>query len=339
MRRKRFGSWTIFFSLVAISVAGATTWWLSNPTGAARQKWEHWLSSSGAKDWAQKHLSGSSISSLGKSVLGGLGGRAEHSQDSRSKEHSRSGGKANAHSAAESDAGAHRPSITHGGLVMEDVIGSKDPKFAARVPEGSKDGKCVSVEVMGRGPVSKTSPKDWAEVMKSFHKSKADYLAWLNAHRAEFGDELVAKMSAQMSDLRIQRAPTPEEPDLSWRGVVVRSHDEKGAPLVRVGDGFIAWMKSDAPRARFELARAMAQSWTPCESGSSAVWAGFFKCMGAESEACVNGKFSENAWTVATALAEQVASPGCRVPAFAGSKAQGCVSRIPSGVEWKEAHK
>src|SRR6185437_13304866 len=110
------------------------------------------------------------------------------------------------------------------------------------------------------------SKADWHHVMDQFHDAKDLLAAWLTDHQAKFPPKTYEWMHNQVTEARLERPAVPpvidEEPDLSWRGIGVY---EGGAPLIRVGSGFARLVSSDPVRARFELARLLAQTWSPCE--------------------------------------------------------------------------
>ncbi len=203
---------------------------------------------------------------------------------------------------------------------------------------------CSREESRGMGPTAgKVEAAEWSLVMETFHEAKADLLAWLEeqagAHPRTFPAELRESMEAQVRDLRIQRPPTPEEPDLTWRGIAVMSEDSEGLPLVRLGSGMVSLLKSDPRRARFEFTRVIAQRWSPCalsSAGAEKVWNSLKTCMGVTEDyktSCADGGFSEAGWMTSTALAARVSSPGCRIEGLAAS-APNC-STTPAGTHSK----
>src|SRR5690606_26170291 len=149
-------------------------------------------------------------------------------------------------------------------------------------------------------------------------------------NRANIGEKAAGLMEERVRGLRLQRPPAAEEPDLSWRGIASLTEDSLGY-MVRVGGGFIKLAQKDPPRARFELARLLAQSWAPCELtkngvDGAAIWAPLLKCLGVEEKAgCAAGSYSEAGWAISTTLAAVVANPGCTVPAFAEAERAKCV--------------
>jgi hypothetical protein len=197
---------------------------------------------------------------------------------------------------------------------------------------------CRSSEFPGLGTeFSKITPKAWARVLDEYHEAKAITLAWIAEERmsGNLEIELAEWMDSQTRDIRIQRPPTAEEPDLSWRGVVAMSEDVKGDPLIRVGGGFLTLMDKDPRRARFELVRTISQTWSGCRLAQAklkAPWKDYLSCMGVPASSCKAGSLGEDSWAVSTRVATQIASPGCRIPAFEEASASKCYSRFPASV-------
>ena len=197
---------------------------------------------------------------------------------------------------------------------------------------------CKVAEYPGLGTeFSKIPAQTWARVLDEYHEAKAITLAWIAEERmnGSIPAELAEWMDAQTRDIRIQRPPTAEEPDLSWRGIVAMSEDLGGTPLIRVGGGFTALLERDPRRARFELVRAISQMWSGCRMAQaklSAPWGEYLSCMGLTASSCNPGSLGEDSWAISTRVATQIASPGCRIPAFEGAKATQCYSRFPASV-------
>lgn len=195
------------------------------------------------------------------------------------------------------------------------------------------DGMCASAERVGPGPERTTlTEENWRDVMKEFHGAKKSLTAWLKANSQGMTKETVALMENQVKSLRIRRPPSPDEPDLAWRGVGAWSVDDTGLPIVHLGGGFIRLLQGDADRARFEMTRLVAQSWTPCELarvGAEQPWTSLISCLGAEGDEiearCTDGTYSEAGWAISTALAAQLAAPGCTVPGLAQQGRSACI--------------
>jgi hypothetical protein len=197
-------------------------------------------------------------------------------------------------------------------------------------------GQCESVEFPGDGRQSgEVSTDRWSSLMKQFHGAKADLLAWLKRESRHFNEEQLAMMEGQVRAIRIQRPPHAEEPDLHWRGTVALTRDSLGEPLLRVGTGFLTLVEKQPARARFELARIVAQTWSPCELQRLHVgkpWAGLLGCLGLEAEAqgCTDGSLGDGGWAVSSIIASRVAPPGCALPALNDEKVSACLNTFPA---------
>src|SRR6185437_16809974 len=152
------------------------------------------------------------------------------------------------------------------------------------VLDSTPGGVCSSIEFKGDGPDhTKISQAQWARVMKEFHGVKGDLLSWLDSHKQQIADKTAKVMDAQIRSLRLQRPPQQDEPDLNWRGIGVFAHDATGVGIVRMGSGFVKLMEKQPSRARFELARLVAQAWSPCEIvafDDHKAWDPLLQCLG-----------------------------------------------------------
>ena len=201
---------------------------------------------------------------------------------------------------------------------------------------GSGGKTCAPAEFRGDSAKElKTAPAEWAKVMAEFHTVKRDLLAWLDNHSKEFSPQTLKFMQTQVAEIKIQRAPSPEDPDLSWRGIGVLVHDSKQGLLLRVGGGFTDLAATNPARAKFELARLVAQAWSPCEIraadevSSEPAWTNLAKCLDvAEWHVCSEGSFSESGWAISTTIAASVSPPGCVVPAFKDPKLKACLDQV-----------
>ena len=109
--------------------------------------------------------------------------------------------------------------------------------------------------------------------------------------------------------------------------------------MIRVGGGFFKLVTKNPARARFELARLLAQTWSPCEMhklGGQAPWKGFLSCMQMSAQAdpakdCGPSSFSETGWAVSSALAAVASPPGCRIPAFDQKPVSRCLAEVKGG--------
>ncbi len=205
--------------------------------------------------------------------------------------------------------------------------------WGGRAPEAG--GTCRSAERVGPGPeLTELNEKNWRDVMKVFHGAKKALTAWLKANSTGLSVETVALMDAQIKTLRLRRPPSPDEPDLAWRGIGAWSVDDTGLPIVHLGGGFLHLLKTDRARAKFEITRLVAQAWTPCELarvGAEQPWVQLVECLGVEPDEaearCADGTYSEAGWAISTALAAQLAAPGCSVPGLAQQGRVTCVKK------------
>ena len=190
--------------------------------------------------------------------------------------------------------------------------------------EAAPDIVCSRAEYKGSGVTEvKVDSKEWGQVMDAFHGAKGDLLAWLEEqvkhHPEALSGDLRKFLETEVREIRVQRPPSPEEPDLAYRGVLVMSEDRDGVPLIRVGSGMLALLKDEPKRARFEFTRVIAQRWAPCAlagSGGEKLWSTLMGCSGLQEDwttACAAGGFSESGWMTSTALAARVTPPGCKV--------------------------
>jgi hypothetical protein len=182
--------------------------------------------------------------------------------------------------------------------------------------------QCGRGEFQGPGlELTRVDAKAWSEIMNTFHAAKADLLAWLDdqaqAYPSAISPELKKFLETEVRELRVQRPPTPEEPDLAYRGILALTTDADEEPLIRVGSGMLSLLRSDPERARFEFTRVLAQRWSPCVlagSGAEKIWSALVACSGVHEEvasSCAAGGFSELGWVTSTALAARVSAPGC----------------------------
>ena len=190
-------------------------------------------------------------------------------------------------------------------------------------------GQCVSIEFRGRGPQGRGwTDSEWKSVVTLFEKSRGELRTWLKKQKNGVTERAREVMESQIASLKVER-PANDEPDLAWRGTAVWNFDAKGTSVVRVGEGFAQMIKNQPKRAAFEMTRAIAQTWAPCELvrlNTPHPWIGALKCLGVtEQESCGVGSFSDAGWAVSTVVAKQVANPGCTIPALAGADVTQCL--------------
>ncbi len=194
--------------------------------------------------------------------------------------------------------------------------------------------KCSNLEFRGDGPDgTKVTKEEWARVMTVFHGAKGELLGWLRRYKKELPDKTAYIMEAQVRNLKIQRPPALEEPDLTWRGIGVWGKDQRGEPILRLGSGFVKLVMRNPQRGKFEMTRLVAQSWAPCElqrMDAGAPWELLLTCMGvSEAQSCGTGTYSESGWAVSSVLASLVSNPGCTLPAFTQGSVAACAKRVP----------
>jgi hypothetical protein len=192
-----------------------------------------------------------------------------------------------------------------------------------------RGGLCSRVELKGSAPgASAVTREDWSKVIAVFHDAKEDLAAWLGNGGGSVPRAERARMIARMSSVKIQRPPAAEEPDLSWRGIGVLGELNKDEPLVRVGTGFVRLVNEDRARAKFEVARLLAQTWAPCELAKAKleaqVWSPLLKCLKVTEDSCADQSYSEAGWAISTSIASAVAPLACAIPAFADPQVASC---------------
>jgi hypothetical protein len=240
-----------------------------------------------------------------------------------------------------------------------------EPKSQSRVPaetvhavaleaaanDAAAVGKdCAPIEYRGEGPqLTRVTRADWAVVMDQFHGAKHQLLGWLETHRKELPEATASIMEVEIRNLKIQRPPVADEPDLAWRGIGVYGQSPEHEPMIKLGGGFVSLAVKHPARAKFEMARLVAQAWAPCElqhaSASPEAWTPLLKCLSmSEKPGCENGSYSENAWAVSSTLAVSVSPPGCQVPAFRNPDFAKCLDKtagraVASVTSHEESHK
>jgi len=207
------------------------------------------------------------------------------------------------------------------------------PVIGTELPSEQADQVCKTAEYRGYGmKTAKISASEWSKFMQQYHGVKKELIAWLHQHRNAFSQKQAELMERQIRELRVQRAPTPESPDLAWRGIGVYSEDIQSRRVIRLGGGFMELVKTQPKRAKFELASLIAQGWAPCElSRAENPWTPLLQCLGlgmSESQNCGEGSYSEGGWAVSSAVAAIVAPPNCKIPAFNSPQAEECLGKV-----------
>jgi hypothetical protein len=224
--------------------------------------------------------------------------------------------------------------------------GSKEQDFPSRSAahadlkrSGFAGTGCAVLEFAGEGPALTRMPKekDWVPIRTAFHQAKADLEKWVVAHGAKLPEATREVLKERIRNVRIQRPPTAEEPDLAWRGMAAVTHDERGVSLIRVGGGFLRTFREQPVRAKFELTRLVSQvALSPCELNRAGldgefIWKPLAGCMGIKTglsvASCQSQVFSEAGWAISTALAHVVSPSGCEIPGMASEAGPGCLKQ------------
>ncbi|MCM2324576.1 MAG: hypothetical protein NDJ90_15055, partial [Oligoflexia bacterium] len=91
--------------------------------------------------------------------------------------------------------------------------------------------------------------------------------------------------------------------------------------------------KKQPARGKFELARLVAQTWSPCELQklqAAQAWDPVLECLEVrESGACNVGTYSEAGWAVSSVVAATIAPPGCTLPALTRTDVVACLKKAP----------
>ncbi|HUP55958.1 MAG TPA: hypothetical protein VM598_00795 [Bdellovibrionota bacterium] len=225
-------------------------------------------------------------------------------------------------------------------LTARDVEREEDLNLRPNAARIVSRGVCQSVEYRGSGPqAGRITTEQWKKVMTQFHGAKRDLLGWLEAHRADFPKEVAAHMEDDVRELRLQRPPTPDFPDMAFRGIGLWTRPAGERPIIKLGGGFAKLVEKHPTRAKFELSRLIAQTWAPCELKRSPVakqlpsdgpWAKLMSCLSVQEDqsSCAPGGFSEAGWAVSSAVAAVASAPGCTVPAFSTGVGAGCLKEM-----------
>lgn len=213
------------------------------------------------------------------------------------------------------------PRVTNAAGSPDLLVGSESP------PES---GACAAIEYAGTGPgATATDSPEWLRLQEDFRLARGELVEWLHQNGELFTPEQMARMESEIRDTRLTPPLSQVEPDLGHRGIVAWSWPGDGGAQVVAGDGFLKLHQKNRVRAKFELVRALAQTWAPCAAPGlrAAAWDGMLKCLGlADAQAgCTAGAVSETAWASSTAVAALVSPPGCEVPAFQGEKNRACL--------------
>lgn len=230
---------------------------------------------------------------------------------------------------------------------------------ATRDPASVGENVCSLLEFRGEGSAVATRSEDWQRILGQYADVKREFLKWLEQHRTDFPEKVRTFMEKQILSVKLQRHPVKSDPDLAWRGIGVFGYDGQ-APIIRLGSGFSRLSEKQPTRAKFELARLIAQSILPCEitrvfGGTEGLdsWAPLLKCLQVrESQVCAPGSYSESGWAISSTVATAVSTPGCTIPAFRSPELARCLKRVKpltASVKsaeniqiqplWKESHR
>lgn len=234
----------------------------------------------------------------------------------------------------EASASAHASNKKQSAGPAGEEADSHASRSVAEVASGESS-VCGANEIPGAGTSRvKASPEQWTKVMSEFHQAKRELVSWVDSNRVVIGQSGADEMIKHLKEIRIHRPPQLDEPDLDWRGIGAYSRDVEGAPMIKIGGGFISMMEREPQRARFELTRLLAQGWSPCElkrDGLKAMpWKPLLDCLKLPSDgdaACPNTEVSDAGWAVSTSVAFSIATPGCRVPAMNDPQLSACMAR------------
>ena len=207
--------------------------------------------------------------------------------------------------------------------------------MAASQMSGSleKDGLCQSAEYWVRegNGISAPSVAEWSETISVYQEVKAQLVDWVHAHSKALGKEKVATLESLIRETRVERPPNVDEPDLAYRGMILLTHDQHDVPVLRMGPGFLKMAREHSARARFELARAMVQAWSPCDPKIAGIFEKFSSCMGwTPNSQCTGTVSSELAWAVSSWVAAQAVPPGCQIAGLKEHQFVSCSDRLPA---------
>ncbi|MBY0471366.1 hypothetical protein K2X30_09380 [bacterium] len=193
---------------------------------------------------------------------------------------------------------------------------------------------CAFTEIRGTNPGKVNIRKlEWERVNQMFESTRTTLGNWLQSHQTQIPAKTFEEMKADLAKMKIHRPPSQVEPDLSWRGITVLSYLKDGTPTVRMGDGFVKMVHQQPQRAQFEMARVMAQVWSPCKmkkTDGGATFKPMLQCLAMSSDtSCKNEEFSEEGWATSTVIAEKLFQPGCKVPALAARETEACLKELP----------
>lgn len=171
------------------------------------------------------------------------------------------------------------------------------------------------------------------KIIQMFEDSQARLLLWLKRNENQFSHSDQMRMKKRVEEARLNWASQEHLPDLMWREIVIwnESHSEDQVE-VTVSPRFEKLIRLQPRRAQFEMTRALAQSWAPCQMHPDqpvTIWTEYLNCMGMiDSGSCHFTSYSEAGWAISSALASVVAGPGCVLPAFTTGMRLSCLKKV-----------
>jgi hypothetical protein len=221
---------------------------------------------------------------------------------------------------------------------------SGEKKWIARGRLQDETGGCESFEFLTPDPASAApSDAEWAPMLEMYRATKNKLIDYASQFEAELTPPVLEAMKEKMKAVRIYRPPGTDEPDLAFRGIGIYSQASGGTPVLRIGPGFVSLFEQHPERARFEMARLLAQAWAPCEfpaAPEGPVFNSLLKCLGVDQKlGCDPRGFSDAGWALSTALANAVAYPGCEIPGLKTESVRACIPQFKPSSEAKVSPK
>lgn len=192
---------------------------------------------------------------------------------------------------------------------------------------------CSVLEYPGQGSAAAPlAQAQWDQIHKAFQDARGELLSWLRTNKKRFDSDTSKFLEEKLRNVKLLQPKKDDSPDLAWRGITMLGQAKDGNFQVEVGGGFYKLLANHPGRARFEMARTLAKAWSPCEMArlkAPQPWDAFLRCMKMdEKQQCGEGAYTEAGWAVATAIAREVAPPGCKIPAFSDKEASECTKRF-----------
>jgi hypothetical protein len=195
----------------------------------------------------------------------------------------------------------------------------------------SADGVCVPIEYRATLVDNITMERqDWEQILHMVDSVKKELMAWITNNEKTLKTDTAQLLKERFWRLHILKASASHHPDLNWRGVGVLDGTTTSDPTLWLGGGLLDLVKKNPQRARFELARILAQLISPCQAPAlETYWDDYLKCAEPTIErSCAYAGISETGWATSTALAAVVSPPDCALPAFRDGKALKCLQLL-----------